>query len=188
MKSLRMFIGVLFLIGIASSSVYAQDFGIRAGWQSAATHNDGDKVQGNQNSLYAGIYRSRPIGPGDFLHWSGGVEYSQQGHREDSDNFRKIHYISLPLALQFKFGPAILQGGINTNMRVAEKVYLMNEDITDDTKTQFLDFAYQFGAAFHFGPVGVEARYHGGLLDVNEGNKNRYLQIGVSLRIKSEDK
>ena len=184
----RILVLALFLsITLSASSLYAQGFGVRAGWQSAGTYNDGDQIDGNLHSLYVGIFRPRPIGPGTFLSWVGGLEYSQQGHRDNDENFRKIHYLSVPLALRFKFGPVLLQGGINTNMRVAEKVLLMDEDITSQTKTNFLDFAYQLGAAFNFGPVGVEARYHGGLLDVNEGNKNRYLQIGVSLRIKKAE-
>ncbi len=179
----RIFFSLIFLFaGILGA--YGQEFGARAGWQSAATYNDGDKVQENLNSIYLGIYRIRPIGPGNLLHWVGGLEYSQQGHKDNDDNFRKIHYLSLPLALRLQFGPAHLTGGINTNLRVAEKVLLMGEDVTDQTETEFLDFALQVGAGFNFGRLGVEARYHSGLLDVNEGNKNRYLQIGASIRIK----
>lgn len=180
-----LFLAAFFIASLSFATVNGQGFGVRGGWQSAATYNDGDKVQENINSIYVGIYRARPIGMKKLLNWVGGLEYSQQGHKDNDDNLRRLHYISLPLALRLRFGPVHFQGGVNTNLRIAEKVLAMGEDITDQTKTQFLDFAYQLGAGFHFGRIGVEARYHGGLLDVNDGNKNRYLQIGASFRLKN---
>ncbi len=157
-----------------------KDFGIRAGWQSATTFNDGDKVQGAQNSLYVGVFRVRPIG-GKVLSWVGGLEYSQQGHKDNDRNFRKIHYISLPASLRLKIGPAHALGGANVNFRVAEKVEVDGEDI--DNNSNFLDIALHLGAGFNFGRLGVEARYHWGLMDVNDGNRNKYLQLGGSIRL-----
>jgi len=180
----KVFYTLIIVSCLSISSVSAQEFGVRAGWQSAATHNDGDKVQGNINSLYLGIYRARPIGAEKLLNWVGGIEYSQQGHRDNDDNLRRLHYLSVPLALRFSVGSIYLQGGINTNLRIAEKVLVMGEDVTSQTETEFLDFAYQLGVGYQIRRLGIEARYHGGLLDVNEGNKNRYLQIGASIRIK----
>ena len=181
MKS-KLLLITLFLAAI-SLSVHAQDrkkaWGPRLGWTSAATYNDGNQVQGSFGSLYAGIQRkSKFIGPVKLL---SGVEYLQNGHRNNDDNYRKLHYLSFPLGVSAEIEPIFADAGFGLKFRLAETYKVAGEDV--DGNTDFLDIPFFLGAGVRVALFSIEARYHWGLLDVNDGNRNRYFQLGAAMYI-----
>jgi hypothetical protein len=163
----------------AAISMNAQDkWGFRAGYQSAKTYNDGDKVFDNLNGFYVGLQKKHNIGLG-ILQLVSGLEYHQNGFDLDSDNYRRISYLGAPVGLRADIGILYVQGGLGLNLRLAEKYYLDGEEITD--KSDLIDVPVHVGAGFSFLIFVVEARYHWGLRDIDNGNKNQYLQIGASV-------
>jgi hypothetical protein len=44
----------------------------------------------------------------------------------------------------------------------------------------FFDLPLHFGAGVKFTDILLEARFHYGFLDVNQGNRNAYLQVGLA--------
>ena len=73
--------------------------------------------------------------------------------------------------------------GVGANFKVSEKVFLDGTSTTpsDEDKSNFFDIPFYLGAGAKIWFISIEARYHWGLLDVNEGYSNQYLQIGAAV-------
>jgi hypothetical protein len=176
---IKLFTLLILIAGfMISADIQAQKkWGARAGWSSAGTFNDGDRVQSSIGGFYVGFQRkSRLFGP---LLVTSGLEYAQNGHRDNDDNYRRLNYISIPVGLRVGLGPVFATGGIAGNFRVAEKVFVDGEEIDDNS--DLFDAPVYLGAGINILIFQIEARYHWGLIDVNDGNKNQYLQLGLSI-------
>jgi len=173
-----LFIGSISL----GSNTFAQQIGIRGGFQSAGTFNNGDRVDGTFGNLYVGVFKNSKFGLGSLLTLNYGLEYMQNGHQANDNNFRKIDYLSFPLGLRVKLGPVFAQGGVNGNFKIGEKYLVNGTDILDSTnKTGRFDLPAHIGLGFKLLMITIEGRYHHGLLDVNNGNRNSYLQLGAGI-------
>lgn len=174
--------GVLFLgLALMQLEVNAQGIGVRAGYQTASTTNNGNQVAGSLGSFYLGGYKNIKLGVGDLLRLNTGLEYMQNGHRTNDTNFRSINYLSIPLGLRAKLGPLYAQGGINANFKIGEKYEVNSQSVLNDTnRTSSFDMPVHIGVGFRLFVIDIEARYHHGFMDVNNGNKNSYLQIGAA--------
>jgi len=162
----------------------AQGFGARAGYQVANTINDGNKVGGNLGHYYVGVFHKKKLGVGDLLTFNSGLEYMQNGHRTNDDNFRRINMLSIPVGLRVKLGPLFAQGGVNGNIKFSENYQVNGSDaLTDANKTSSFDLPAHIGLGLKFLIFEIEARYHQGFMDVNNGNKNSYLQLGVAIEL-----
>lgn len=169
-------------IVILSFSASAQKHGIRAGYQAAGQFESGSQQYGTLNNFYAGVFRNDDIVP--FLDWHKGVEYIQAGFYSDENNFRRIHTISVPMALRAKVGPVFALAGVAGNFKVAERFELGGTDVLDDdTKASFFDLPVIAGVGVKFAIVTIEARYAHGLLEVNNDLNNAYFQLGVGLSL-----
>lgn len=171
---------------LTSYNVDAQKlFGIRAGYQSAITKINGDQHQSNLNGFYLGLYRNNDWLP--FLDWHSGLEYIQNGSYSNDDNYRRIHYISVPLGVRAKVGPVYGLGGFALNFRVGETYYVAGEDVTDDNKTNGFDLPFFLGVGFKIAIFHIDARYNWGLIDVREelggDARNEYFQLGVGVQL-----
>ena len=183
MKNLKITLTVLLAL-ILSISALAQDkkSGFRAGYvMSSITEGPG-----NLNGFYAGFSHDRPIAKSNILFAHGGTEYTQAGYMFDNDNFRRLHYISLPTALKIKLGPVFVQGGYALNFKVAETYIWDGVDVkTSANKYRVFNFPLLAGAGLMVGPVTVEARFNYGLSKLNKvlspGDRLSYLQIGAAL-------
>ena len=175
-KALLLFvlIGTMFL----TLDTQAQNkWGVRAGWSSATTVNDGDQVQGSLGGFYIGLQRKhRLVGP---LLLTSGLEYVQAGHRNNDNNYRRLNYLSVPVGARVGLGPVFATGGVAANFRVGEKYFESGDEIDDNS--DFFDLPVYLGAGVNILIFQVEARYSWGMMDVNDGNKNRYLQLGLSM-------
>ncbi len=111
-----------------------------------------------------------------------GVEYMQKGHRTNDDNFRRMDYVSIPIGLRAKFGPMFAQVGVNGNFKLSEKYEVNGSDaLTSSNETNSFDLPAHIGLGIKILIFELQARYNQGFLDVNKGNKNSYLQIGLAI-------
>jgi len=175
--------GICLFLSFLSASMLAQgrEFGIRAGIQSAVTYNQEGLVEDGVNFLYGGVFLGRPVGSTFFASFVSGLEYHRNGYYTDANNLRRLHYLGLPLAIRFHFGPWHLQPGISANFKLYEQLFIGGADaLSQETKSSFFDLPLQFGAGVRIIDVILEARFHYGWLDVNQGNKNAYLQLGAA--------
>lgn len=177
------------LLFVSAMALKAQDdanytHGVRAGWSNAGLFMDGDQVPASgdsQTGFYVGTFRTTKIVP--MLHWYKGFEYQQMGARVDDDNFRKLHYLSLPTALRVKLGPVFAQVGIAANFKVGESITVLGQEMkTDDNKAEWYDFPWHTGLGFKIGPITLDARYQWGLNDIDDtGVRNQQFQLGAGL-------
>jgi hypothetical protein len=171
----------LFAIGIETN---AQGFGVRAGYQVAYTNNNGNQVGGSLAHYYLGAFHNKKLGVGDLLTLHTGLEYMQNGHRTNDANFLRMNMISVPVALRIKLGPLFAQGGFNGNFKISENYQVNGLDALNSTnKTNSFDLPAHIGLGLKFFILEIEARYHQGFLDVNNGNKNSYFQLGLAVGI-----
>jgi hypothetical protein len=171
------------LLSLLPAWIHAQgrEFGIRAGIQGAWTYNQEGLVEDGINFMYGGVFLGRPLGSTFFASVISGLEYHQNGYYTDADNLRRLHYLGLPLAIRLHFGPWHLQPGISANFKVYEQLFIGGEDVLNqDNRSSFFDLPLQIGAGVRIIDVILEARFHYGWLDIYQGNKNAYLQLGAA--------
>jgi hypothetical protein len=144
-------------------------------------YNQGEIVDNTISSVYGGFYIGRPLGSTFFTSLVTGLEYVQNGNRTNESNIRRIHYLSVPVGWRFHFGPFYLQPGIDANFKISEKLLADVENVLDDDNSStFFDLPLHFGAGVKFTGILLEARFHYGFIDVNQGNRNAYLQVGLA--------
>ena len=174
MKNLRFVIVLMAAILFAMPSLKAQDssFGVRAGWQSALLNLDGDKSDA-LSSFYAGVYKERKIVP--LLHYGYGLEFAQMGGNYEVIGDYKLGYIGIPVYAKAKVGPIYGLLGSGINVKISET------DIEGADKAKSIDVPVYAGVGLNFLMLSIEARYHWGLMEVQDQTKNQYLQIGLGL-------
>jgi hypothetical protein len=172
-------VSCLLFIGIDAN---AQGIGVRTGYQEAYTYNEGNRVGDGLSHFYLGAFKNHKFGVGSLLMLHTGVEYMQKGHRTDDANFRRINYLSIPVGLRAKLGPIFAQVGVNGNYKLSERYEVNGSDALDSSnRTNSFDLPGHIGLGFKLLIFEIEARYHQGFLDVNNGNKNSYLQLGAAI-------
>ncbi|MGD2035951.1 MAG: outer membrane beta-barrel protein [Bacteroidales bacterium] len=178
---------LLFVFLIAASlSVYGRYDkvgGIRFGYQAATMFDNEGKLTGTEvlQSFYVGLFRDNKIVP--LLRIGTGVEYFQNGFKTDDDNKLVLHYLSVPVHAKARIGPLFVLTGLSPSFKVSEKIFENGEkrDPSGDEKSEFFDIPIHVGAGVKFLFITLEARYHWGLFEVNNGYRNQYLQIGAGV-------
>lgn len=180
---------ISFLTVFICTSVLAADneknsvSGIRGGWHSATLVMDGATPYNADplSSFYVGFFNDNKIVP--LLHFGKGLEYFQNGISYSSNSDRILHTLSIPLYLKFKLGPVFALGGIAGNIKVSEKFTAGDLEINpgDADKSKGFDAPVFLGAGVKILFISVEARYHWGLIEVRNGLKSRYLQVGAAV-------
>lgn len=170
------------------TSMFAQDSepnnksGIRAGWHSATLVADGKEPSGSSNldNFYVGFFNENKIAP--LFRFGKGLEYFKNGIAYSSKSERILHTISVPLYLKAKLGPVFALGGIAANFKVSEKYTIGSSEIDpiDSDKSDWFDAPVFLGAGVKILFVTIEARYHWGLIEVNNGRKSQYFQLGAA--------
>jgi hypothetical protein len=156
--------------------------GIRFGYQNAAMYDKNSSMWNHSlNSFYIGGYKDIKFFP--FMHFGAGLEYFINGNQKDADNKLLLHYLSVPLDLKFKLGPVYALGGFSANFKVAEKVYVsgVKMDPVGGDESGWFDSSAFVGLGLNIFMLGIEAQYHWGLVDVNNGYHNDYFQAGLTL-------
>lgn len=182
MKKLK-FIFLIALSTVLTMNIKAGDDdkigGIRAGYQSAAVHLDGNMTEKHLESFYIGLTREKQIVP--ILHYGVGIEYFQNGLQIDDDNKYVLHYVSIPINLKAKLGPVFARTGVAGNLKVNEKIFIAGNKETPDDKAKIFDGAFYVGAGVEVLMITLEARYHWGLTEFDSGLKNQYFQLGAGI-------
>ena len=179
----------LSIISALCISVFAQDneknsvSGIRGGWHSATLVANGSEPSGasSLDNFYVGFYSDNKIAP--ILHFGKGLEYFQNGITYTSNSKRVLHTLSVPLYLKLKLGPVFALGGIAGNFKVSEKYTTGDYEAspTDSDKSKWFDAPVFLGAGVKIWFISVEARYHWGLIEVRNGYKSQYFQLGAAV-------
>ena len=184
MKKIYILLIISLVFGF-NSSVFAGDDGekvggIRFGYHASNFYKDGSVIVTDPlQSFYVGFAKEKKIMP--MLSFGSGLEYFQNGTQFDSDNKRVLHYLSVPLSLKFKLGPVYALGGFAANFKVAEKVILLGESIDVAEKSEWFDAPAFLGLGAKILFLSVEARYGWGMLEVNDGYKSQYFQLGLGV-------
>ena len=171
------------MMAVNAQNKKSSKFGIRAGWQSAEMIRDGKSLETTEplNSFYVGVFKEKKLIP--MLHFGGGVEYFQNGFQSKLIDYqRKLHYISVPLYLKAKLGPVYATGGTALSFKVSESNVIF-DGVTDPIgeKSNVFDMPLQLGLGIKILMISIEGRYNWGLLDINNGVKNRYFQLGLGM-------
>lgn len=174
------------LLGLAMVLVFSANaqFGIRAGFQTASTFNGGNRVQGSIPGWYLGVFTEDDLALRGGLKWHSGIEYVRVGHRQNSQNFRRVNYLAVPMGLKLTIvRKAYGQLGISPSFKVGEEFQVGGNDaLNSNTRTSVFDLPMHIGGGVHLGKIDIEARYNTGLISVNSGNRNRYFQLGAGFR------
>ena len=186
MKTLRSLVvlGLLFAVPFAGKAQTGDKVGgIRFGYHTANMFKDGEKMplSSNLDNFYIGFSRDNKIAP--MFRLGTGLEYFKNGFKIDDDNKLVLHTISIPVNLKIKLGPVFALTGVGANFKVSEKIFLAGSSANppDDSKSKFFDVPFYLGAGATILFISVEARYHWGLLEANDGYNNRYFQVGAAL-------
>lgn len=165
-------LAILFVAFFSSQSTMAGDksYGVRAGWQSAMLKYSGGDSD-NLSSYYLGGYLEHDVIP--FLKFGYGLEYAQMGGKVEGFGDYKLGYLGVPLYLKAKVGPLYALAGSGINFKISE---------TDvETKAKSTDVPVFAGIGVNFLMLSLEARYHWGMMEVQEDAKNAYLQVGLAV-------
>ncbi|TLX70208.1 porin family protein [Labilibacter sediminis] len=167
-------IGFLLLF-LAAIAIQAQekDFGLRMGYQNSVMNINGNKAGSSGNSFYVNAYKETKIIP--FLYFHSGLQYSRVESNIESHNYQ-IDYLGAPLALKAKLGPLYALGGYTFNVKLNEN----NNPYS--SSTSWYDSNAFAGLGFKLLFMTIDARYHWGLTDINQGIHNNSFQIGLGLK------
>jgi hypothetical protein len=173
MRSLKILLLGAFLI-LASNTVSAQKWGIRAGANFSDVNVDGLDTD-SKTGLYVGVYKEIPL-VGGLLFVQPELQYSQEGFSTDFGD-AKLDYLTVPILakiyvvklLSFETGP---QFG-----------FLVNDNDFGDSNSFIPSWA--FGTSLNL-PLGlsINARYISGLDDTYDGlsGKNQVFQVGAAFQ------
>ena len=186
MKKVRLFLAALAALCLFQlSDLHAQGksgaFGVRAGLQTAQLKGDLDDLfNNNQNRYFVGIFKESWVVP--LLRFHMGLEYYETGSRDNGVDL-KLGYLSVPVALKADIGLFNVYGGISGAYRL-----FAHEEVNGDRlevpgdKYERLDYSTFVGGGINILFIGVDIRHHWGRREVIDGYKNRFWQVGATLR------
>lgn len=172
---------VVVLLACTCPAKAGDKLGVRAGFHSAALYDDGNMLASTTHlqSFYFGLFKDNKIIP--LLSLGTGLEYFQNGGKVDDDNKLVLHYLSVPVNVKAKVGPVFALTGLAPSIKISEKQYIAGQKSTPDDKSKVFDAPFFLGAGIKIAIVSIEARYHWGLIEIDDGVKNQYLQIGAGI-------
>jgi hypothetical protein len=177
---------VLGLFCLASISAIAQDEkklnkGPIAGWHYSNFYKDGNTLYDDPyNSFYVGFYGNRRLGSTKLLQLNTALIYYQNGSKKDDNNKLRLHYLNIPISLKVQLGPVYGFGGVNGAVKLGGEYYVLG--VKGDVKDfNTWDAGLHAGVGVKILIIGVEAKYNWGLVDVKNGYKAQYLQLGILL-------
>ncbi len=155
--------------------------GLRFGYHSSSFVKDGNSYGDPLQTFYVGFTRDNKLIPA--LHLGTGLEYFKNGVKLTDNVQRDFHYLSIPLNVKIKLGPAFGLTGFAPSFKVAER-YITNGNSgkpSDDMTAEWFDIPFFLGAGVKVWMLTLEARYHWGMLEVTDGYKSQYFQLGLGL-------
>lgn len=155
--------------------------GLRFGYHSSVLAMDGNTWGDPIQSFYLGFTRDNKLIP--LLHLGTGLEYFKNGVKLTDGIQRDFHYLSVPINAKLKLGPIFALTGFAPSFKVAERYITDGNSVkpSDDLKAEWFDIPFFVGAGVKIWMLSLEARYHWGLLEVTDGYKSQYFQLGMAL-------
>lgn len=185
MKKLHLVFVFAATLGLITGDLIASDGdrvgGLRFGYHSSGFTKGGDTWGDPLQTFYVGLARDTKIIP--LLHVGTGLEYFKNGVILGDGIQRDFHYVSIPINAKLKLGPVFALTGFAPSFKVAER-YITDGNSTkpsDDMKAEWFDVPFFLGAGVKVWMLTIEARYHWGLLEVTDGYKSQYFQLGLGL-------
>jgi len=187
MKAICQFLMILFFFCSPQLSAQNQSnsngggIGVRAGVHVSQLQDGGDELfSGNHSGFFVGLFRESNLAP--FLKFSSGLEYYQNGSQEGGNQV-ELGYASIPLSLTAKIGPLYLLGGVSGALRIRTD----NDFALPDFKGGSGDYNRFDATTFLGGGVNIlflvlDIRYHWGQVDVTEGFRSRFVQVGARIK------
>jgi hypothetical protein len=154
-----------------------------AGWHYSDILKDGKSLYGDyNNSFYVGFFTNKQLGPTKLLQINTALVYFQNGSKENDNNKIRLHYLNIPVSLRVQVGPIYALAGINGGIKLGGEKYILGVK-SDVSEVNTWDAGWQLALGAKIGPIGVEAKYNWGLVDVYKGYKSEYLQLGILLYV-----
>jgi hypothetical protein len=183
MKSLKiLLIGALFML--ASNTVSAQKFGVRAGLNVSDINGSGFDTTA-KTGLYVGAYKEIPLVK-SLLFIQPEVQYSQEGFKTKGLEDTKIDYLTVPILAKVYVAKIVsFETGPQFGFKVSDNV--------DYADSKSFVPSWAFGASLNF-PLGlsINARYISALSDTFDAKngsdndfdsgKNQVFQIGAAFQ------
>jgi len=150
-----------------------------AGWHYSDILKDGKSLYGeNMNSFFVGFFTNKQIGATKLLQINTALLYFQNGSVNNDNNKIRLHYLNIPVSLRVQIGPIYGLGGINGGIKLGGESYTLG--IKSDVKDiNTWDAGVHLALGAKIGPLGVEAKYNWGIVDLNNGYNSQYLQFGI---------
>jgi len=177
---------VLCTFGFGALSVYAGEpltKGPIAGWHYGDILKDGKSLYGDyRSSFFVGFFSNKQLGPTKLLQINSALLYYQNGSWKDDNNYMKLYYLNIPVGLKVQVGPIYAIGGVNGGIKLGGESYTLGvKSDVKDVNTWDAGLHVAIGAKIFM--FGVEAKYNWGLVDLNDGYKTEYLQLGILLYV-----
>lgn len=178
-------IAMTILLAFATLEINAADGdrvgGLRFGYHTATLAKDGNTWGDPIQTFYLGFTRDNKLIP--LLHLGTGLEYFKNGVKLTDGIQRDFHYLSVPINAKLKLGPVFALTGFAPSFKVAERYITDGNSVkpSDDLKAEWFDIPFFVGAGVRIWMLSLEARYHWGLLEVTDGYKSQYFQLGLGL-------
>jgi hypothetical protein len=154
-----------------------------AGWHYSDILKDGESLYGeNNNSFFVGFFSNRKLGSTKLFQIGSALMYYQNGSRKDDNNYIRLHYLNIPVSLRVQIGPVYGFAGVNGAIKLGGEQYTLGVK-TDVKSINTWDAGVHAGIGAKIFMFGVEAKYNWGLVDINNGYKSQYLQLGILLYI-----
>ena len=163
--------------------------GVRVGYQSSNLFDGSTSLHDNLSSFYVGFFGVKKLGAGKLLSLYSGLTFYQTGSKKNDDNQVVLGYISIPVSLRVKIGPAYAFGGFNAAFKVGEKVEdaslkIAGIDAADFYDINGFDAGAQIGIGAKIAFIGAELKYNWGLIDISGGEGNsintQHFQAGLN--------
>ena len=182
---IRIVFVLVVVLSFLCSSMFAQaqkNKGIRFGYISSIISKAEvdwlDDFDDGYQSFYVGLFNDTKIIP--LLYFYTALDYYQTGKKLNDNNKLILHYISIPLALKLKVGPAQAFGGLHGAVKVSSRLTLLGQS-TPAKEVNTFDAGFFVGAGLKILFIGAEAKYNWGLVDIEGGYKNNFWQVGLTI-------
>ena len=157
--------------------------GAIAGWHYSDILKDGSSLYGGHyNSFFVGFFTNKNLMSSGLLQFNSAIMYYQNGSKENDDNWMRLHYLNIPLSLKVKIGPVYAFAGASGAIKLGGENHSAGVK-TNVSEINTWDAGVHGGIGVKFWILGAEAKYTWGLVDLNDGYKSQYLQLGLLLYI-----
>lgn len=162
---------------LSTSSAAYDNFGFRAGFSAGAFFNVRFLNRNVRSTAETGVLAFQPE-----------IRFTMAGGNSSDSNL-VLSYITIPLMLQvYPISNLYIEAGPSIGLNIAHTPDNIVASSTEFNLTNLKanDVALTLGAGYHFGKLGIGARYYMGFSDLaaNMPWKNRWFEIGISYAIR----